>query len=774
MLQNIFRRAPSRVTVLVVLVVILIFRQSSSDLPHLEDARSLSNYLNNTIRNPPWAQISLDRPSTGADPPAEPKPCICPGCPNATAVVTKHITDPTTCPTLAIPQLPVPTMRKVPETAASIEQEIMNNMREEGILVIFKTGAQELAQLAIHLGTTLRFFDQQDILFFSDMHDFLGPFTVHDSLRNVNQTIREHHPEFEIYRKFLNYHANGRNIVDLVEGREKGNDRTGWRLDKWKFIHMIEDAFEMRPNAKWYFFIETDTYVIWPNLVAYLKRLDHTKPLYLGSGLSIGAQTFGHGGSGYVISHAAMNKLLEPSQPEDLAAAWDLRMDEHCCGDLAVAIALQEKGIPLTIAHPFFNGYKPSTFTYGPKNHWCQPAITMHHITHVDVSDYWRYERQREMIQGTKNLTLFSDLYHYFAEPHIRESRDNWDNLSHGPTYSKEIMDRIEKAEKGVNWVEEEASAAQITETREKERQLFLAKLKESEEGRRVLENLLQEEKAMDKEKGVEDEAQEEREAFLDKLKDTEEGRKVLENLMREKESAGGEQKEEKKEGEKQEDGDMERKEDDSKDAERKGESDTKQEDEQHQTESKENPTSGKEDKNKDNKADEKKPEEQDREPKDRATTRVKIGIKKTGPDQEQHDDEEKGEQHANNEADDEDSSLDNTASDLFSRKRDLESPQQPEPEPELPKAKRAAYADLAKIAYHSFEDCRNMCESVAECFQFVFYDDTCRLGYSFRLGQYVDVEREGRKIFKSGWMVDKIRRWTEENACREPRWEWY
>ena len=54
-----------------------------------------------------------------------------------------------------------------------------------------------------------------------------------------------------------------------------------------------------------------------------------------------------------------------------------------------------DEGIKLTKAWPMFNGEKPLTLPYG-KNHWCQPIITMHHMTAQEVSQVWTYEQYRK------------------------------------------------------------------------------------------------------------------------------------------------------------------------------------------------------------------------------------------------------------------------------------------------------------------------------------------------------------------------------------------
>ena len=388
MLQQFHRRMPGNLIIIICLLAFLIFHYkpmhnfSEIDIPadisvYLNRSRNFAPLLPSPTPHPP-----LERPASL--PPTYTQLC---SCPTATPL---SFSKPETC--------------KSPQEVTP-EQETVARLRDEGIVVIFKTGAQEISQLAIHLATTLRYLDERDILFFSDLQGSIGPFLVNDALRNVDQKIRQDHPDFEIYRAIRRYQSTGQDIGELKEDRSKGNGRSGWRLDKYKFIHMVEETFEMRPDAKWYVFVETDSYVVWNNLVDWLKMLDSTKPIYLGAAVSSGHYAFAHGGSGYVLSNAAMNKLLGPDQPQGLAASWDVRMEDQCCGDIALGIALHEKGVRLTGVRPYLNGYKPSSFPYGPNNHWCQPVITMHHLLPHEISNMWGFERRREMLMDHPNVS---------------------------------------------------------------------------------------------------------------------------------------------------------------------------------------------------------------------------------------------------------------------------------------------------------------------------------------------------------------------------------
>lgn len=406
--MSLSRRVPANAAAIVFMLAFLVFWfRPSNRFSHLDRA-SLALYLNSSH--------TVQKPQSVAWGPA-------PDCEALSSVIStttemKYVTttetaiETATCPLPAAaaatpPAIGIPggLASKGPNLEPTAEQEVVGRLRDQGIVIIFKTGAQEVSHLSIQVGTTLRYLDPADILFFSDLQGALGPFLINDALRNVDQTIKESDADFQIYRDIRRYQRTGQDIEELKEERSKGDGRSGWRLDKYKFLHMVEETFEMRPNAKWYVFIETDSYVVWSNLAEWLGRLDHTKPMYMGAPVYIGETAFGHGGSGYVLSNAAMNKLLGPDQPQGLAATWDQKMKEVCCGDLALALALLEKGIPISGTHPLTNGDKPATMSFGPGQLWCLPVVTMHHVLPHEISAIWRYERKREILDANSNVS---------------------------------------------------------------------------------------------------------------------------------------------------------------------------------------------------------------------------------------------------------------------------------------------------------------------------------------------------------------------------------
>jgi hypothetical protein len=152
-----------------------------------------------------------------------------------------------------------------------------------------KTGATEaFDKLPTQLLTILQCADT--LLLFSDLEQDIHSLHIHDVLSRYDPEFLEHHADFELYRKQKEYQTEGRDIQTLSTMTDSNSDwrtsghNAAWALDKYKFLHMIERAWELQPDKEWYVFAETDTYIVWRNLVQWLQNFDSTEPLYLGRG----------------------------------------------------------------------------------------------------------------------------------------------------------------------------------------------------------------------------------------------------------------------------------------------------------------------------------------------------------------------------------------------------------------------------------------------------------------------------------------------------------
>lgn len=269
----------------------------------------------------------------------------------------------------------------------------------EDILVVLKTGVTEaLDKLPVHFQTTLRCVPNYVI--FSDFEETIGGVQVHDVLRSVDSSVKETILDFDIYNRLREFGRDGLRSVDL---RDEPNSATGkpnnpgWKLDKWKFLPMINESLRYQPDAKWFMFMEADTYVIWPNLLGWLAHLDPTEPHYIGAETQIGEVIFAHGGSGFIISNPAMQRVSDhyADQTQDIHRYTDF----HWAGDCVLGQVLHNVGVPLQYAWPMLQNAKlgevdPFTNNFYRKP-WCFPTVTYHHMTPTDIQLMWRFEQHR-------------------------------------------------------------------------------------------------------------------------------------------------------------------------------------------------------------------------------------------------------------------------------------------------------------------------------------------------------------------------------------------
>ena len=320
-------------------------------------------------------------------------------------------------------------------------------------VVVVKTGANGIYdKVPTQILTALYCYD--DLLFFSDLGQQLGPYSIHDALANVTGSVKMNNPQFDYYHMLQQYHKDGRNIGAL---RQKTGD-AAWNLDKYKFIHMLEKSWKLRPNRKWYVYIEADTYLVRSNLRLWLDRLDPTEPLYLGSPTYVNGEAFSHGGSGFVLSGVSLSQFANGD--ESVAARYDEMMKRERFGDYVLMRALRDKGVDFRPAWPMLQGEKPFTIPFGPSldngvRHWCQPIVTMHHITPDEASQIWAFEQQR---QNVTEPLLLKDLYLGMVAPEVHAERDDWFNLSDDLFYrAPGVSGDRQKSEQEMTPVEKQA-----------------------------------------------------------------------------------------------------------------------------------------------------------------------------------------------------------------------------------------------------------------------------------------------------------------------------
>ncbi|KAI0141220.1 glycosyltransferase family 31 protein [Xylariaceae sp. FL1272] len=308
----------------------------------------------------------------------------------------------------------------------------------DGVMLVMKTGATEsYDRLPTQLLTTLSCLP--DMLLFSDMEQQIGPHHIYDALAEVDEEFRSQNGDFDLYRAQQDCPVSQKQCIDPKEQGSKA-----WVLDKYKFMPMLEQTWLMRPGRDWYIFAEADTYVFWENLMYWLRHesgFDPHDKIYLGSRSFIGGRPFAHGGSGYIVSGTLLKHLIEFHR--DSIPKLTEKGPEECCGDLLVALAFNDyEEIKIRQTWPMINGEKPTTLPYG-NNHWCEPILTMHHMNSEEISNVWQFEKSRK----TRDILMIKDLYESLIAPKMKDTRENWNNLSDDVCYLKPDKEAQDKAD---------------------------------------------------------------------------------------------------------------------------------------------------------------------------------------------------------------------------------------------------------------------------------------------------------------------------------------
>jgi hypothetical protein len=269
----------------------------------------------------------------------------------------------------------------------------------EDVLVVMKTGVTEaLDKVPIHFKTTLRCIP--NYIIYSDFEEDIEGVTIHDAFRNVSPAVKESVADFQIYNRLRKRGREGLESQDFADEANSAigkPNNPGWKLDKWKFLPMVREAYTHKPDAKWFVFMEADTYFSWSTLLVWLSHFDPSKPHYIGTETQIADVIFAHGGSGFVISNPAMKLVAD----EYTKRADELHeyTDAHWAGDCVLGKVLSNVGVQLSYSWPILQNSNigeldefTTTFYRRP---WCFPAVAFHHLSPSDVRFLHDFEQRR-------------------------------------------------------------------------------------------------------------------------------------------------------------------------------------------------------------------------------------------------------------------------------------------------------------------------------------------------------------------------------------------
>jgi hypothetical protein len=264
---------------------------------------------------------------------------------------------------------------------------------EDEVVLLIKTGASEITKkLPIHIQTTFK--HVSNVIIFSDLEQKFQDLQVYDALDELESRINNvSDPDSGYHRLLRETYKNGESLEDMDKG-------AAWRLDRLKNLPMLIKSYHMRPGAKWFVFIDADTYVLWENLLTWLGRINSNRRLYLGSQVD-GAYglVFAHGGSGYIISRAAAQLIVEEAKAQNDKHFNDARSD--CCGDAALAVAFRDHKLLLTKSWPAIQGESLPGLGFDSK-HWCYAPVTFHHMREEDISSLSAFEDKASHVRAVR------------------------------------------------------------------------------------------------------------------------------------------------------------------------------------------------------------------------------------------------------------------------------------------------------------------------------------------------------------------------------------
>jgi hypothetical protein len=144
----------------------------------------------------------------------------------------------------------------------------------------------------------------------------------------------------------------------------------------------------------------------------------------------IGDVLFAHGGSGFVLSAAAMRKVTK--QRNANLVECDAYTTKSWAGDMVLAKALRDVYVKLFWDFPHFQGEQVSSLdhnvTKNDKRPSCYAPITYHHMRPIDFQKLWAFERDRQ--RAGKTELLHRDMFKEYIIPRLVARVEDWDNFS--------------------------------------------------------------------------------------------------------------------------------------------------------------------------------------------------------------------------------------------------------------------------------------------------------------------------------------------------------
>lgn len=355
------------------------------------------------------------------------------------------------------------------EAGLSMDRDVQRVMGKS--VIVLKTGASVLFErLPVQLLLAQSAFQprlddtsQSDqarpsMLVYSDSALQLGEFTVHDALANVSSFVRNNK---EFSQQYTELHS----LLDNDQDREwtATEFKDGWKLDKWKFLYMWQDAFRHHPDADWYIGYEADTFVFWKSLFKFLSQQDASREHIFGCGsiLMRGNELFANGGCPYIMSGTLMRSTF--GKDDKFASKFDSDVSTSCCGDAELSIALRKHAsVPidkLGDSGSRFQNQRPREILFDADK-WCEPILNFHHLKPHEVAVWTQIEIDIRSKKRANQTILHSDVFDYIVtkplkialdtlaqnetSSHLLPTKQHWQaftNADHGVRQARPVPD---------------------------------------------------------------------------------------------------------------------------------------------------------------------------------------------------------------------------------------------------------------------------------------------------------------------------------------------
>lgn len=281
-----------------------------------------------------------------------------------------------------------------PYTPPTPDYPSQGALKTSEVALLLKTGASLVwKRLPIHLLTSLapERIAPENTIIYSDVPDVIGSHQLVDVLANTTSRAVLESPDFQPYLLQEDFDAK----QGWIEGDIAG-PIGGWKLDKYKFLPLINHAGHSQPDAKWYIYMEDDAFIFLPNLLHHLATFDWKDAWYIGSLAVKHGEIFAHGGAGFALSRGAWEKTF--GSHSDIIEKYENFTEAHGCGDHVLGHVLKDYGVPFGETHEaeqFTFGFNPESYWnmwYGQAN-WCKPIFSMHHMHSKDISRSYNMEK---------------------------------------------------------------------------------------------------------------------------------------------------------------------------------------------------------------------------------------------------------------------------------------------------------------------------------------------------------------------------------------------